>query len=560
MEILPLGPLGSNLPAVGSPAGADTGMFAVTLASGALPAASMQSARMPTLAATPPAIPSAMPCGIMPPAGPFQGSGKPGSMSLLLAGAATTAPAMPALPGLAVGPGPIPTANALASPPQQTEATAKSLPAAAEATGAKTEGEDLPLAGAALPAMLVNADPPLPKTSVVVDITGRPDPMPEPGMAAAEVPAASETGPGAHTADFAPSPPAPDETAPALGEPVPIGEAKPAIAAPQQTQPATAPIHSSGSVPLDAVAGGLVSAIPSPKRGSAIADGGNRAPDAVAADPDVPGAPSGQAPAGRLDSARAAPAVQGNGATPFNEGQEDGGPTVASSETYEPVDDVPSTNGADLATKTDKPSAQPQLAEAAIRTAPSAAADRSISPAVLQPAAPAPAAASSAPASSLPIADLAFESMSAESQPVLEARAGQLGRDMGVEIARRISAGLEELVIRLDPAELGRISIRMSLNDQGSLRAVLAAEAPAALDVLRHEIGDLGRALEQAGVRTDADSLRFDRGSGGESGSAWQRYQSQERNLRPGGGAAAEHAAEPEQLNVRTSGRVNLMA
>ncbi|RJF85753.1 flagellar hook-length control protein FliK [Sphingomonas cavernae] len=148
-------------------------------------------------------------------------------------------------------------------------------------------------------------------------------------------------------------------------------------------------------------------------------------------------------------------------------------------------------------------------------------------------------------------------------QPVVAAQPGQIGRDMGVEIARHVAAGKEEVLIRLDPAEMGRIDVRLSFDREGSLRAVMAADSPAALDMLRREAGDLSRALNDAGVRADPQSFRFD-SRGGDAGQAWQRGQ-QGSDTRGGQGGATHNggegaADEPVYQSLRSSGRVDLMA
>ena len=89
----------------------------------------------------------------------------------------------------------------------------------------------------------------------------------------------------------------------------------------------------------------------------------------------------------------------------------------------------------------------------------------------------------------------------------------QLARDVGRAIARQLGAAGHELLIRLDPAQLGRIDVRLSFDDLGTLRAVVGAETAQVLDLLRRDSADLGRALADAGVRSDSQSFRFeDRG------------------------------------------------
>lgn len=148
-------------------------------------------------------------------------------------------------------------------------------------------------------------------------------------------------------------------------------------------------------------------------------------------------------------------------------------------------------------------------------------------------------------------------------QPVVAAQPGQIGRDMGVEIARTVAAGREEVRIRLDPAEMGRIDVRLNFDHDGSLRAVVAADSPAALEMLRREAGDLTRALADAGVRADPQSFRFD-SRNPDAGASWQRGQ-QGSDGRGGQGGPAQGGGDagddqPAYRPLRTSGRVDMMA
>lgn len=212
------------------------------------------------------------------------------------------------------------------------------------------------------------------------------------------------------------------------------------------------------------------------------------------------------------------------------------------------------------------------------RPAPTGFADR-VAAIVPEPHAPAQAAGGDAvtPVADIARAQLAAAPASAPSaepapsmaklpEPVVTARAGQIGHEMGVEIARRVSAGGDELTVRLNPVEMGRIEVRLAFDERGSLRAVVAAESPAALDLLRRDSADLGRALADAGVRSDAQSFRFDaRAGGGDGGQPWQRQRGGQdggQGSVPGRGYADAGSASEELLcrPLRTSGRVDLMA
>lgn len=156
-----------------------------------------------------------------------------------------------------------------------------------------------------------------------------------------------------------------------------------------------------------------------------------------------------------------------------------------------------------------------------------------------------------------------------QASPVVAAEPGRMGRDIGVEIARHVAAGRDEVMIRLSPAEMGRIDVRLSFDSKGSLHAAVSADSPQALDMLRRDAGELGRSLADAGIRTDSSSFSF----GSRDGSAGQFAHQQQghsggdgRQRQPGlpfrdadAGDVPDAALSPYR-QLRASGRVNLMA
>lgn len=153
---------------------------------------------------------------------------------------------------------------------------------------------------------------------------------------------------------------------------------------------------------------------------------------------------------------------------------------------------------------------------------------------------------------------------SSDASPVVAARTGTMGRDMGVEIARSVSAGKEQLVVRMDPADMGRINIHMSFDRDGGLRAVVSADNQGTLDLMKREMGDLSRALSDAGVRADSQSFRFDTrsGDGGHPGQRGQQHAG--TSGRQDGANSNDGDAIPDQQlayrALRASGRVDMMA
>lgn len=146
-------------------------------------------------------------------------------------------------------------------------------------------------------------------------------------------------------------------------------------------------------------------------------------------------------------------------------------------------------------------------------------------------------------------------------EPVINARPGELGRNLGVEIARKVDAGEDTLRVRLNPAELGRVEVTLAFDDKGRVQATMRAESRHTLELLRQDAPDLGRALDQAGIRSDASSFRFESrdGSTGSGGNGQSGAQQQSR------GGSQQFNDEPEvqaaaYRPIRGDGQVDLIA
>jgi len=80
---------------------------------------------------------------------------------------------------------------------------------------------------------------------------------------------------------------------------------------------------------------------------------------------------------------------------------------------------------------------------------------------------------------------------------------------LAVEIAGRAHAGKNNFEIRLDPPELGRIEVKLSVDRQGQVTSHLIADRQDTLDLLRRDASGLERALQDAGLKTGGDGLQF---------------------------------------------------
>lgn len=145
-------------------------------------------------------------------------------------------------------------------------------------------------------------------------------------------------------------------------------------------------------------------------------------------------------------------------------------------------------------------------------------------------------------------------------EPVVAARPGHLGQQMGVEIARKVEAGEDTLRVRLSPETLGKVEVTLSFDNGGKLHATVRAESAQALDMLRQDMPDLGRALDQAGIRADAGSFRFE--SRGDGAGA-QGQQQQNQNNSAGGQFAGNNETDTTEAayrEIRGDGQVDLLA
>ena len=75
------------------------------------------------------------------------------------------------------------------------------------------------------------------------------------------------------------------------------------------------------------------------------------------------------------------------------------------------------------------------------------------------------------------------------------------------------SAGPAHLVVRLDPAELGRVQVGITRQPDGPARIELLAERPDTLQLLMRDQPALHRALDQAGVPAEGRLLHFQLGT-----------------------------------------------
>ncbi|WP_321502062.1 flagellar hook-length control protein FliK [Breoghania sp.] len=135
---------------------------------------------------------------------------------------------------------------------------------------------------------------------------------------------------------------------------------------------------------------------------------------------------------------------------------------------------------------------------------------------------------------------------------------------VAAEIARNAQRGVSRFEIRLDPPELGRVDVHLKINDDGKVQAHLVVERRDTLDMFMRDQRGMERALENAGLKTNADGgLQFslkDQGqsfAGRDGNQNGNGTQAAGLNKEAAGGEAAEATLMPERISAYSRNGVN---
>ncbi len=80
---------------------------------------------------------------------------------------------------------------------------------------------------------------------------------------------------------------------------------------------------------------------------------------------------------------------------------------------------------------------------------------------------------------------------------------------LAIAVAAKSQAGAKQFDISLDPAELGKVEVRLTVDSAGNAQAHLVAERPETLQLLQRDSGTLSHALKDAGVQLGNNGLQF---------------------------------------------------
>lgn len=126
---------------------------------------------------------------------------------------------------------------------------------------------------------------------------------------------------------------------------------------------------------------------------------------------------------------------------------------------------------------------------------------------------------------------------------------------IAVHLSHSLQEGQDRVTIRLHPAELGRIEIKLDMSPDGRVTASFSVDQPATLDLLQRDQKGLERALSDAGLKSDAGALNFNLRDNGQ-----QQGQSQAQNNQQQGGSdgSASFHLDGADEETPSAGQINL--
>jgi len=105
---------------------------------------------------------------------------------------------------------------------------------------------------------------------------------------------------------------------------------------------------------------------------------------------------------------------------------------------------------------------------------------------------------------------------------------------LNIQLQNNINSGMNSMTFQLQPADLGKLNVKLSFAKDGSVKAHMTVDKPETLALLQKDSHHLQRALQQSGLDVDENSISFDLN---------QQGQQQGLNGFNGGGNADKFAA-----------------
>lgn len=133
----------------------------------------------------------------------------------------------------------------------------------------------------------------------------------------------------------------------------------------------------------------------------------------------------------------------------------------------------------------------------------------------------------------------------AASRPAFNLPAGRPAEQVSVQIQNGLRNGSDRIQIKLTPASLGTVEVKLELAPDKTVQAIVSADKPETLEMLERDARVLQKALEEAGLRTNSDSLSFSQRDSGDSADAQS-----DGDTRTASGEAGEHDSDTPSDNT----------
>jgi flagellar hook-length control protein FliK len=132
---------------------------------------------------------------------------------------------------------------------------------------------------------------------------------------------------------------------------------------------------------------------------------------------------------------------------------------------------------------------------------------------------------------------------------------------ISVVLQRAVTEKTSSVTIALDPAELGKVEVKLDFNKDGSVQANITADRQDTLTLLKNDHAGLHQALQNAGFSTDSSSLSFNLRSDNQNQQAQQggkAYNARANFMIDGGVDAVASTAATQSTPAAADGRVDV--
>ncbi len=114
-----------------------------------------------------------------------------------------------------------------------------------------------------------------------------------------------------------------------------------------------------------------------------------------------------------------------------------------------------------------------------------------------------------------------------------KSQAAPLAEQVAVQVKNAVTDGTSKIRIQLDPADLGKMDIKLTVDANGKTGVSILVDNKSTLDLLQRDASTLTRALNDAGLSADGSSLSFNLRGGQQEGHGQQQAATTYKKAQP---------------------------